>query len=333
MPRIDFEVENKAATVNYDYPKLKLKKGERARILVVESPQFEYVHTLRKPQIINGVPQYTTVERKNGTSYQSNKMDFVTKALCVGDMETLQEKGSDPRNCPMCALARDFPDYTKPPQRRFAMNVIRYRTKGGTVDVAVPFSVEVLVWSFTDRVFNKLADFKSEWGPLINHDLLLGPCSDEDFQTFDVSVASKAEWQAADDRKKLLAETLKENKIEDLTVAIGTPKQRSWMEEDVEVVKEAWRQVSGAVAESNGSLETDLAGLLDSSDNSPVSDSDVDANGVILTDPPNAGSSVGDDLLAGFDDLAGAAAASDSGASDSGASDDVDNFDDLLKGI
>ncbi len=265
MPRVEFKPENRVATTNYDYPKLKLKSGERARIIVgLEDPVVEYVHTLRKPQIINGVPQKFLAERKDGTTYEDYKMDFVSRPICLGDATILADKGVDPKNCPMCRLAQEHGDYTSPPQRRYAMHVVRYRTKAGTTDVQTPFSVETLVWSFTDKTFNKLVDFKEEWGDLRQHDLLLGPCTNEVFQQFDITVAAKGAWLEDPERKKLTAQTFKENQIPDLTVAVGSAKQKQWIEQDIHLIVDAWGQVLGAEPAGNDitGLDEDLNGLI-----------------------------------------------------------------------
>lgn len=298
MGRVGFKAENKVATTNYDYPKLKLKVGERARIMVgLEDPIVEYVHTLRKPQIINGVPQMETVKSRSGAESQANVMDFVSRPLCIGDKTILDDKGSDPKNCPMCKLAQEHPDYTKPPQRRYAMHVIRYRTKGGTTEVATPFSVETLVWAFTDTVFNKIVDAAEEFGDLRKHDLLLGPCqAPEHFQKFDISPAAKAAWLESAERKQLTVQTFKENQIPDLTIAAGSAKQKQWIEEDIQSIKDAWAEVSGASADVDVDLDTDLGSLLDG---------DTDAEG---WSTPAAAKEAGvaadaDDLLGDLDDL------------------------------
>lgn len=265
MPRVEFKAENKVATTNYDYPKLKLKNGEKARILVgLESPIVEYVHTLRSPQIVNGQPQTVEVTNdRTGAKTTEYKMDFISRPLCLGDATILSEKGSDPKNCPMCKLAQEHPDYTQPPQRRYAMHVIRYRTKNGTTDLTTPFSVETLVWSFTDKVFNKITDFREEWGDLRKHDLLLGPCTNEMFQQFDITVAAKAAWLESAERKELTAQTFKENQIPDLTIAAGSPKQKQWVDQDIQKILEAWGAIMGASsAEDDADLDADLSGLL-----------------------------------------------------------------------
>lgn len=267
MPRVGFSAENKVATKNYDFPKLKLKVGERARILVgLEDPLVEYAHTLQKPQIVNGVPttKNETNEKTNVTRVV-NVMDFVTRALCLGDPTILDAQGSDPKNCPMCQLAKEHPDMTKPPQRRYAMHVVRYRTKGGSTDIQEPFSAETLVWAFTDQVFNKIIDAAEEWGDLRKHDLLLGPCqAPEYFQKFDISVAAKAAWLESPERKQFVVESFKNNKIPDLTIALGSAKQKQWVLEDIQAIMEAWAEVNAADAGNNTDLDTDLSTLLSS---------------------------------------------------------------------
>lgn len=268
MPRVEFAAANKVARTNFDYPKLKLENGERARIILLEDPIQEYVHTLRKPQIINGKPQMETKTRKNGEEYQDYKTDFVGRPLCLGDYSTLQDKGSDAKNCPMCAQAAKDESIVQAPQRRYAMHVVRYKTKQGSFEPITPFSVETVVWAFTDMVFNLIVDFKTEWDDLRKHDLMLGPCTNAMFQKFEINVGAKAAWLEDDKRKALTIETFKENQIEDLTVACGSKKDRKWIDEDLTKIREAWAQVNGAEADASAagdssSLDADLSSLLD----------------------------------------------------------------------
>lgn len=269
MGRVEFTNENKKATNNFDFPKLKLTQGEKARIVVgLEPPVVEYVHTLRKPEIVNGVPQMETLKRKDGTEYQAHKKQFIGTPLCEGREEVLADKGLDKERCPMCKLAAENSDFTDAPKRRYAMHVMRYRTKGNSEVVATPFSVELVVWAFTDKVFNKLVDIRNdiEGGDLRKHDIILGPCTNPGFQQFDITPSLKrAEWMADKERGAIFLETWKENQIPDLTVAIGNKKQENWIKEDIETIREAWAEVK---AYENGggsstSLETDLSSLLD----------------------------------------------------------------------
>lgn len=342
MPRVEFKSENKVATTNYDYPKLKLKNGERARILLLEDPVVEYVHTLRKPQVINGVPQMFTDKRKDGTEFETNKMDFLSRPICLGDATLLADKGSDPKNCPMCKLAQTNPDFTSAPQRRYAMHVIRYRTKGGTSDIVTPFSVETLVWSFTDKTFNKIIDFKEEWEDLRKHDLLLGPCTNETFQQYDISVSAKAAWLEDDERRKLTALTFKENQIPDLTIACGSVKEKRWIDEDISVILAAWTEVNGAeskVTPDSASLDSDLSDLLGGGDTEKWSDSAPEADPADAEKPSAPVADVDDllgDLASGSDDAepevapAAKKAAAPKAKKEEAAAPAVDNFDDLL---
>lgn len=271
MPRIEFAAENKVAKTNFDYPKLKLKSGERARVLVLEDPTVEFVHTLRAPQIVNGIPQMGTEKRKDGTEYQDYKKDFVSKPLCLGDFNTLVEKGSDPVNCSVCKMAQEHPDWVAAPQRRYAMHVVRYKTKAGGFDPITPFSVEVVVWGFTDTIFNQIVDFKNEWGDLRKHDLLLGPCTNEMFQKFEINVAANAQWLVDESRRALVSEAFKENQIPDLAIACGSKKEQRWLDLDLEKIRDAWGVVNSssvtpgsvASAEPATDLADDLSSLLD----------------------------------------------------------------------
>lgn len=271
MGRVGFTTENKGKVVNFDYPKFKLKNGEKARIILgLEDPVMEYVHTLRKPVIADGRPVTEMVKNdRTGVSTLEYKKDFVGNPICLGDEGVVADKGLDPKNCPACKLAQDFPDYAEPPKRRFAMHIIRYRTKSGSFTVANPFSVDILVWSFTDMVFNKLVDFKEEWGDLRRLDFLAGPCTNETFHKFDLNPGSDAAWLKDPDHKKIVAETFRDNQIPDLTVAVGRNVQPEWMKQDVAGIIEAWRQAKGAEDKgegSQGNLDDDLNGLLGGAD-------------------------------------------------------------------
>lgn len=265
MPRVEFAQENKRARVNYDFPKLKLKNGETARLLVMEAPNQEYVHRLQAPQVINGVPQMTKVERR-GKEVDDYKYDFLSSPICLGDESVLKANGSDPKNCPMCALAKESAgSMVQAPKPRYAMHVIRYATKDNGTKLTLPFRVELVVWSFTDTIFDKIADWKAEWGDIREHDLVLGPCSNEMFQKADLNIAAKAFWRESQEYAALVAETFKENQIEDLAIACGSRKPRQFIEEDLETIREKWSIATGTSAATSNqpSLGQGLDALLD----------------------------------------------------------------------
>lgn len=278
MPRVDFAPENKQAVgTNYDYPKMKLKVGERARIIVgLEAPWSEYVHELRAPQIINGEPVMVEVENR-GKKSREPKMDFISKPICLGDATILADKGLDPKNCPVCRLAKEHPDMTGAPKIRYAMHIIRYRTKQGTWDVQTPFSVELLVWGFTAGRFNTIADIREEFGDLREHDLLLGPCEPPELmQKFDVKAGNKAVWREDKANTRLVLETFKNNQIPDLSIACGSKKKAEWLEQDVEKILERWDEFSAitrkASARDTSSLDEGLSNILDNDEDDDINE-------------------------------------------------------------
>lgn len=265
MPVVEFSPENVKRS-NFDFPKLKLKKGERARITVIESPTMEYVHTLRRPVVIDGELQYETKQNRKGEDYTAPKLDFVSTPLCLGKDDILANKGSDPDNCPMCARAKAG-EYAFLPKPRYAMHVVRYSTQPEKFTVSEPLQAQLLVWAFSETVFAKLVDFKNEWGNLQEHDLLLGPCQNEGFQKYDISVSKDAAWMRNDASKTLLKEIYApENRAEDLSRLCGTRKSLKFVEEDLQTIDAAWAESRGET-ESGSALysgTTSLTGGLDS---------------------------------------------------------------------
>lgn len=343
--RITFSEENKAKTTNYDFPKLKLEKDEVARVLLIEpEPAAEYVYTLRAPVLEDGVPVYEERESRKGEKYTTLKMRFVSRPIALGDFNKLQDGDLDAKNDILGAYATKYPDRLQAPQRRFATNIIRYKTaKKGSNEIQRPFSVDLLVWSFTDKVFSKLVDFTREWGGeeqnLRNHDLILGPCTNPLYQQFDISVASKAAWREDPEYQKLVVETYKNNRIDDLSVACGQKKEERFIQMDLDEVTEAWEQVRAYENRQKGidvfdtktedtSLSEDLGSLLDDSGH-------VDADKAFPKSEAPKSSSVAsgnaDDLL---DGLLDSEPSEDEGTTESKKSADiVEDFDSLLEGL
>lgn len=232
MPRTTFDSANKA-NVGNQYPKLKLDRGERARICVIETdPMVEYVHTLRAPQVVNGRVVMEQIQTRDGTVIEKPKEDFMGQHICLGSFETLESNGSDPANCPTCAAARDNGDLIQTPYPKYAVHVVRYATQPGSFNVQDPFNVTLVGWSFGPAKFNSLIDLRNEWGDLKQRDLLLGPCESKQFQKFEVNVGASCEWLADDTRKQAVARLYKDNKG-DLTGLIGRKLARHMIEEDL----------------------------------------------------------------------------------------------------
>jgi hypothetical protein len=294
MPKMKLDPKNKAESP-YDYPKLTLDKGERARIICIEKePEFGFAHTLRSIVIVDDAPVMETVTNFGKTTEQA-KTNFLGKFLCTGDYDTIADKGADPKNCPVCRAASES-DAVKAPERRFAMHVIRYATKAGGFEVAEPFSVSTVAWAFGDRLFNTLTNYAVEWGDLLQHDLLLGPCESKQWQKFDVNIAGKAEWLASEERKKLVAETYKQNQSPDLMTLIGRSVSHETLEDELDKVLVNYRIAHGRRA-NEGMSSDEVADALDidsilnpseSSTPSPVEEADAAVDADDVTEDPAA---------------------------------------------
>ncbi len=245
MPQIDWTPEHKKSG-NVEFDRLKLKVGERARIAVLEQPTFAFVHTLRAPKITDGRASKVVKKRKDGSEFADWDMDFVGRPQCLGDLDTLDQDGIDPKNCVLCARAKDSEEIL-PPDRRFAMNVIRYNTKADGSLVS-PFGCSSVVWSYTEGVYNKLYEIAQEYGGLVGRDLVLGPCQPpENFQKFDISAGAKNVWQTDDQIKKIVLETHENNKLEVklLEEACGRRKEVRWLKDDIDKIAKRWRIAHG----------------------------------------------------------------------------------------
>lgn len=235
MAKLGFSTENKAQSA-FDYPKLWLDKGDRARIVCIEpEPEFEFVHTLRAPQIVNGQAVTENVRQKDGSYQEQTKFDFIGRHICFGNLSKLQDKGKDPENCPTCAKAQES-EAVGSATRRFAMHVVRYKTQPGSFKAQDPFQAELVAWTFTDRIFNQLVDIMDEHGDLRKKDLLLGPCENKFFQKFDIQVGGNAEWLRDKDRQDFVKKLYHENQASALQPLISRKLGRELAEEDVQKV-------------------------------------------------------------------------------------------------
>lgn len=317
MPRVEFSEENVKKN-DYDYPKFKLdKKGEVARIAILESPVAEFVHNIRKPKLVGGIAEKETKYDRNDKPYETYKWEFVSRPICLGDYGVLEQDGSDPDKCPICAEAKKS-DRFSAPQRRFALHVVKYETKANSTEVKEPFGATTQVWSFTDKVFNKLYGFKQEGFNLQKHDILL-KCENPTFAGYEISIAMKGEWTESDERKQYIKGLMSpDNLAPDLAIFCGSKKSEKNIEYDIRAVNEAWDIATGvrtisshdaqmsSVGASAGSLTDGLDNIL--GDNS----SQKDAEGWHVETPEPASS---------FEDLTGSS------------SKEPDNYDDILANL
>ncbi len=264
MPQIDWTPEFKRTTT-LEFDRLKLKVGERARIVLMEKPSFTWVHTLRAPKIQDGKASKVVKKRKDGSEYADWEMDFVGRPQCLGDHGIIADDGMDPANCPICARAKESEEVTAP-DRRFAMNIIKYNTKGDG-SLVTPFGCASQVWTFTEGVFNKLYDIAQEHGGLVGRDLILGPCqAPEAYQKFDITAGAKNVWETDENVKRIVAETHAGNRIEELEAACGRRAEARWLKEDLKKIADRWAIAHGKTgtdpATENGEVAS-LKGELD----------------------------------------------------------------------
>lgn len=264
---ITFSTENLAAE-RENFPKIKLAKGESARIYAFETPKGAYVHNLRKPKIINGRVQ-TVKDQKGNPVWE---YEFVSNPICLGDNDAIKANGSDPKNCPACKAVKDHGwDMFQTPKRKLAMHVYQYTTNG---NASAPRTMngDTKVWVFSDKKFAELVAINESFktlGGLAGVDLQLGPCDSAMYQLYNILPSPEVAWKKFANGEERLEEA-KQNKAKDLYFYIGRKMSKDAMEDKIDEIVTAHRQangLSGEVASDDlagaENLEAGLAGLLD----------------------------------------------------------------------
>lgn len=290
MPQIDFTPENRRESASRAET-LKIKLNETVRIVMFELPTFAWTHTLRAPKIVNGKAVKEIKKKGTDEEYLDYVMDFIGRPLCPGDYGILADKGVDPKNCPACEAAVKGGEVPKP-ERRFAVNVIRYglNRDGGLVS---PFSCTCIPWVFSEGVWDKLYIISQEHGDLKGKDLVFGNCQPpEHFQRFDIHAGAKDIWKADKRITEIVVETYRNNRVEDLEErAIARRVEKRFMERDLDTIAERWRYANrtpsgpdGAEAATSQSLTEGLDDLLNTAAAPPASAPPVSPDSVDLTD-------------------------------------------------
>lgn len=250
MPRLTFKSENKPAD-NSNFPRLKLDQDETARVAVYEAPHAEFVHNLRKPTLEGGAVKYITVNGKNGSSEQQMDFTFVTNPICLGDYDTVEQRGVDGANCPACKAVQEAPDMFQAPKRRYAMHVFQYTTNG-TSKPTKNFQGSVKIWAFTDMKFREIIDLGEEAtdGDIENVDLILGPCENKGYQKFKMISSPMVKWKESESTQENFKEIIADNKVKDLIPFIGRQMDKSWMQDKIDEVKAAWRVANNIKGET-----------------------------------------------------------------------------------
>lgn len=230
MGRIDPSPENVLRGFD-NAPKFgRLKKGDTARILLFEfgptasggplGSWAEWVHSLRVPAVKE--------TRPDGAEIEIQEEVYIGSYICLGDEAELAEKLYAPATCPFCARADQ--DESFRPTRRHATNIIRYGIKPNGFELNEPYSVELLVWTFSERQFKVITQLLKDWNDLRQHDLQI-TCTNGQYQNYEIHVAPHAAWLAEPYQhtrfgmtlQQLVVETVKSQKIDDegLQKALG----------------------------------------------------------------------------------------------------------------
>lgn len=294
MARVNFSSDLNIKPARQTFPKLtKLKKGEKVRIQLVDPTNIEmqFVHDLRVPVLENG----------EGVRDSEGKWEtrFIGNPLSLGDPSIIEDKGLDVKNCPISAFSKEHPDWVTPPRRKFALNVVQYKTRPNSFKLAEPFAVEHKVWVFTDKTFLKLQEFTEEWGDLRKHDLYI-TCENERFQQYDIQVAPEAAWVTEKQVEYVMGiYNAGAEEYADLDLAIGAKKEKRWIEADLKEIEEAWGVVLGTSSTSGFSSPDAMVEFLDApKESAPKSDATEEALAALSGEPAAGKATDFDDLLA-----------------------------------
>lgn len=247
MGRVPIAQENRTNEGGERFPRIKMnEKGEKKRITLIEEPWREYVHYLKAPifDTDTGKPVKEARTKRDGTPYETDKLDFVSQPICLGDEVTLQTSGLDPKNCPACEAAEKSKGDIPGPVQRFAVNVIDYDLRGSGWDLKQPFSADVKIWAFTGRIYDEIEGYQREIGDLRKHDITL-ECEDPFWNRNKMGFRMEAGYANAPKGyiKELL--TTEGNKATDaqLKDACGRDTPRSRMQEDCDTVLRAYARL------------------------------------------------------------------------------------------
>lgn len=351
MGRVTIDEKDLNADGGELFAKLELDDpGEIARLwMPTDDGWSEWVHTIRRPVFERGEPVTLPADRKGGRDRYET--DFVGQRICLGDREVMDQRRSDPANCPACAAAERNIAEGMAADLRYAFPVIRYACKrkdSDQVRTGDAAGGEMLVFVLTSRMYKSLLQTLGQM-----RDLLEIPEEKEIHLRFaDVIVERepggpmRLKWLApkrlalkADEGVKRFMFALwrdTDNRPTDmqLRARCGKEPDRGWMKTDVDYAEREWRKVrkwedGGATADPLGGaapgadkpLSADIDSLLGE-------DEDVNGNGEPDLGPDTAPARpASDDPLAGEEDLSGLGEFAPEGAASANGHDADDDMD------
>lgn len=220
--RLGFSAENRIASV-FDIPRLTLRKGERVRIVILETDALSMLR-----------------HWVNGVGYIE----------CHGEFDKIRDLGTDPDKCPLCNIASPVRDSGMPsmPKRSFINCILKYLVDTRGVPLQ-PVAAQIVVWVYGEDKFGMLINAAQEWDDLRKHDLQI-TCSEEKFQRFDMTVAKSAFWLQDDPTRQRIAALYKAEKPkdEDMLRVLGRTLELPQLEDIVRRLKSG--QLGGGVVHS-----------------------------------------------------------------------------------
>lgn len=348
MPTTGFDPGNvrQSATA---FPKLKLAKDEKARIVLIESnPTYEFAHNLQAPKLspTSGKPLLETRKRKDRDTgemveYQDYAMEWIGTPICLGDPDVLMEKGVDPDNCPACAESVSS-EHVYGPNRRFAVHILQYGTKPGSTIIAEPFSVQTKVWTLNEGRYAKLTQLYQEAGDgtMVDPrtvDLCLGPCESPMYQNYEIHRGNQCEMLKSEDRQRTAILTYNNNHAEDLSAYCGKRTEKRWVQNDVDKIRERWLMVQrgGTTPPQADFSQTLNSSILDTSPTSDVTSAQTNRLTASRADaPPGEGHAMNEFLPGGSaQDVAPSAPGDDAPASSSPSTGSSLSFSELIDNL
>ena len=204
--------EEKNVTRNaLDMDEFKLKKGEFARILIIDDEvETEFRHFYD----VGGNKGYV---------------------ICLGQFQAVMlETGSDPEHCPFCAKCDASKGAISQARQHFVTQLVRYTTNSRG-DVVDPLSYMVQLWAFGSQKFNAVRRIKEQVENIHRIDLLIGPCVAELYQNYAI-IACKEGLALRDTEVNRLVELYKQQTCPDIIRKLG---RKMTHEDMLKVVVEA----------------------------------------------------------------------------------------------
>lgn len=285
MPRITFSTSNVRSAGNR-FPTVKLNSNETWRIVFAEpEATYEWVHVFRKPKLspINGRLLEREISYKNGDVKMVPDTDFVNDPLCLGNIDTLEDRGVDPDNCPGCRAALDYQDWFNAPERRFAVHVLKYQTHPGSARVVTPLGLETRVWRLSEKRYALVSERIEEFGgDPMGVDLILGPCTSQTYQNYEISGTPTCVVRQSEQTQQQAQATFQGNNAGDLSAYCGKRSDARSMQSDIDEVIGRWRAANQAGApvpppDFAGTLAETGAALIEPSSRSQPPTADLSA--------------------------------------------------------